>query len=481
MSLSDRPTPRDVGAELRTSARRRAERWPAWMAPIVAMGIAAFSMALVIVLDYVLDQAEHRIFKVLAGLLALGAILSLPQFGLLLLPIATPFLPWIPPAPVPGLNPLNLLLFSIFGSFALSRMLKRQKVLRPGALGMWFGLFVLVAAVSIIRGSAFPTGLGYSGPDAALQLFRSTTSFAPYFIVLAMVRGESGRRRVTWAVILGLLAETLITLALGRNGSGLRAMGTLGQPNELGSFLALYAVVAVALLAGTRNLFGKLLLLTTVVLSTIGLLMSLSRGAMLALVISLGFVAWRTSRIFFGVVVAILLMSPLWIPDYVKERISGSQVQVEGSDEMTADGATEARVQTWRSILEVVQDHPIEGVGWTGLGYVLSDIGIELGLEDVKDSAHNTFMRILGEMGLIGISVFLGLLWRCWTICDEAARRARSGFDRALAIGVGGAVISMAVTSAFGDRFFNIIIATSFWILLALVEDSVLESRAVRA
>ena len=481
MSLTDRPTPRDVGAELRSAARRRAERWPSWMAPLVATGIAALSMALFIVLDYMLDQAEHRIFKVLAGLLGLGAILALPQLGLLLLPLATPFLPWIPPAPVPGLNPLNILLFSIFGSFALSRMAKREQVLRRGALGNWLGLFVLIAAVSIIRGSAFPTGLGYSGPDAALQLFRSTTSFAPYFIVLAMVRGESNRRRVTWAVMLGLLAETLITLSLGRNGSGMRATGTLGQPNELGSFLALFGVVAVALLAGTPNLFARLLLLTTFVLSVVGLLMSLSRGAFLALVISLAVVAWRTSRMFFAVVVVVLASSPLWMPDYVKERISGSQVQVAGTDELTADGATEARVQTWRSILEVVQDHPIEGVGWTGLGYVLTDIGSELGLEDVKDSAHNTFMRVLGEMGIFGLAAFVGLLWRCWSICNEAARRSRSRFDRALAIGVGGAVLSMAITCAFGDRFFNIIIASNFWVLLALVEDAAIESRAVRA
>lgn len=481
MSPTTGPLRRDIGGEMRSAARRGAERSQRSGMLVLAMVLAAVLMAGFIVLDYQFDQAEHRLFKILAGLLAIAGILSQPHFGLLILPVATPFLPWVPPAPIPGLNPVNLLLFSIFGTYAIGRIARRQEVFRKGRLDLWIGGLILLAAVSILRGAAFPTGLGFDAGSAGLVLFRSSTTFATYFIVHSMVRGLPERRRVTWAVVIGLLAEAIVTLMYGRNGSGGRALGTLGQSNELGAFLALFAVVCVPLIPATRNLLGRIILLGTFIATCIALFMSLSRGSMVALVAALAIVCWRTSRALFAILVVTLLLSPLWAPDYLKDRISGSQMEVAGSDEVSMDMAAEARVQTWRSIMEVVQAHPIEGVGWTGLGYVLPDIGTELGLEDVKDSAHNTFLRMLGEMGVLGFALFCALLWQCWSLSARATRLARDPFDKALAIGVGGAVVSMAVSCAFGDRFFNVIIASNFWVLMALVEDSLSEAGGPRA
>ena len=199
--------------------------------------------------------------------------------------------------------------------------------------------------------------------------------------------------------------------------------------------------------------------------------LSLSRGSMLALIAGLLVVAWRSSKWVVGILIAALLLGPLWLPDYVVDRINSSSVQAEGSDEATVDMAAEARLETWRTILTVVQEHPLDGVGFAGLAYVLPDVGSELGLEEVKDSAHNTFLRMLSEMGALGLVLFLWLLWKAWRLGDEGVRRARDGFDRSVAVGLCGAVVTMAVSCAFGDRFFNVIISSGFWILCALVDN----------
>ena len=474
MTLEPRPAPRPASEEVRAAARRQAERAPASLVVVAAMGAAALLMLMIVLLDYTFAQDPHRVVKVVAGLAAVGSILAVPHVGLLLFPVVSPFLPWIPPTPVPGLNTLNVLLFSIFAAFALGRVMQRRPFVRRGRASAALGWLLLVCGLSIVRGAAIPTGFMYDPRATALELFRSAATFAPYFIVLAMVTGRAARRRVAWAVVVGLLAEAVVTVLLGRSGRGARALGSIGQANELGAFFALFGVVSLALLPGVRSWLGRAALLAAFALGGFGVLLSVSRAGLLAMVAGLVVVAARTSRALLVVLVVVLAAAPLWLPDYVMDRITHSEVQTEGSDEASLDLAAEARVETWQSILALVRDHALDGVGFAGLGYVLPDIGTELGLDEVKDSSHNTYLRMLGETGVVGFGVFLWLLWTLWRLADAGVRRARDRFDRALAVGLCGAVVALAVSCAFGDRFWNVCITGGFWMLCALVDDQLL-------
>jgi O-antigen ligase len=101
-------------------------------------------------------------------------------------------------------------------------------------------------------------------------------------------------------------------------------------------------------------------------------------------------------------------------------------------------------------------------------------MGEELGLR-VKDSAHNTFLRMLAEVGIFGLAAFLAVWWMCWRLAEKGVRAATTRFDRQLAVGLGGMIVAFALSCAFGDRFFEIMIAGNFWVVCALVEDSVRE------
>jgi O-antigen ligase len=468
---------RNAALEARAAARRQASSLSGSMPVIGGIAVAVVLMLAVILLDYAFDQDPHRILKVGLGVAGLGLIFVMPRFGLLVLPVVTPFLPWMPPTPVPGINVLNVLLFAIFGTYAFSRVLQRQPVIPDNHLGRVLGLILLVCALSVVRGAAFPTGYTYYAGVGAQSVFRAATSIATYFIVMAMASGPKDRTWVWWAVMIGLLAEASATVLYGRNGPGMRAVGSIGQSNDLGAFLALFAVPAFAGLAGVKNWLGRLLLAGTFVLACIATMLSLSRGSMLALVAGLVVVAWMTSRWMFGLFMVAMLLSPLWAPDYVKDRIASSQMEVEGSDEVAVDLASEARLQTWKSIWQVVQEHPLDGVGFSGLANILPDIGEGLGLEEVKDSAHNTWLRMLSETGIFGLALFVWLMWKCWRLGFDTVRLARRSFDRALGVGLCGATVTMAVSCAFGDRFFNVVIASSFWILCALAENVIAEAR----
>ncbi len=463
--------------EAREAARRQAATLSGPLLALLGSVVAVFVVGVFVLLDYTFDQDPHRLVKILIGASAIGAILAMPRFGLLLLPIVTPFLAWLPVLPVPGMNPLNLLVFSVFFTYALQKVMRREPVFRHGALDAVILVLLGLIALSVVRGVALPTGYEYDGAEAGIQTFRVAMTFSTYFVTLAMARGSRDRRAISWAVAIGLLAESIVTIAYGRSGRGARAEGSFGQPNELGAFLAMYTAFAAAIMPAVRSRLQQAVLLGAVICGSVAVLFTVSRGAFIALGVALGFVALRSSRMMTGVLLAVLLTAPWWAPDYVKERIVGTQVEVEGTDEEKLESSAQARIDTWRAVTNVVTEHPIDGVGFTGLGYVLPETGDELGLE-VKDSAHNTYLRMLGEMGAFGLLTFIVLLVLCWKLGFDGMRAARDRFDRQIAVGVGAATIAMAISCAFGDRFFSILITGPFWMLCALVSDMVIERRA---
>jgi len=155
-------------------------------------------------------------------------------------------------------------------------------------------------------------------------------------------------------------------------------------------------------------------------------------------------------------------------------------VSDEASDEVELEGSSADRVETWRTIVTLVANHPIEGVGFGGLGYVLSSLGSTLST-DIKDSAHNTYLRFLGEMGLVGLGLFLWLLWSCWKLAATVGRTATNPFDRQLALGFAAATMAMAVSCMFGDRFAQVTIGGNFWVLAAIVTDAAQNPGEARA
>lgn len=473
MSTNPAPAGDSTLREVREAARRQAQAFPIGLVVAGSVVVAVGMIALFTLLDYRFHQDPHRIVKVLLGLAGIGAILSQPIIGLTALPIVTPFLSWMPRIPIPGVNVLNILLFAVFGVWAVGRMMRQEDVFRPSRLGVVIGLLFGLTALSIVRGGAFPTGYGYHVGEAVWALVRCSMTYAVYFIGLAMVRGERARRRMAWAIALGLLAEAVVTILYGRNGKGQRALGSFGQPNELGAFLSMFTAYTAALLFGTRRWIGKLILAGAVVLGSVGVLLSVSRGAFLALAVAVLYVGLRSSRILTLALVAVLLTSPFWAPDYVVDRVTGSRVESE-DDEAKLEGSAQIRIDTWHAIGQVVTNHPLDGVGFNGLMDVLPETGQELGVE-VKDTSHNTYLRFLAEMGLFGLLLFIALLVRCVQMSEAAMRAARSRFDRQLALGFGAATIALALSCLFGDRFFSILITGNFFMLGALVNDALLD------
>jgi hypothetical protein len=58
-----------------------------------------------------------------------------------------------------------------------------------------------------------------------------------------------------------------------------------------------------------------------------------------------------------------------------------------------------------------------------------------------------------------------------WRLGEKGVKLAATRFDRAIALGMSSALLTLCVICLFGDRFFRVEIICPMWIACALVED----------
>jgi putative inorganic carbon (HCO3(-)) transporter len=133
------------------------------------------------------------------------------------------------------------------------------------------------------------------------------------------------------------------------------------------------------------------------------------------------------------------------------------------------DAAT--RFLLWDTAWNLFVHSPIIGVGWGNFteiygSYLSSYSWIPPGVFEV----HNIYLQFLAETGLVGFTVFFLFIFHAWRRGLRQLRIAPDVFDKALAFGVLGAIITMLV-HGFVDFLFQVSnqFGTLFWALLALL------------
>ena len=225
-----------------------------------------------------------------------------------------------------------------------------------------------------------------------------------------------------------------------------RAYGTFEQPNPFGGFMNLTALLALGVLIGLlmywlqggiatqdqkvsdrRLTFMRSLLLfvaaSVVAAATLlGLLFSWSRGAWMGFLAGLTImvVSWPR-RLRYGVLLLMLaavgflfLYQSRLLPATVADRVSGFAADltfgdVRGVDINDENYAVLERLAHWQAALDMAGDRPYLGIGFGNYGAAYADYRL-LNWPDALGHAHNYYLNILAETGVLGLAAYL-LLW----------------------------------------------------------------------
>lgn len=135
------------------------------------------------------------------------------------------------------------------------------------------------------------------------------------------------------------------------------------------------------------------------------------------------------------------------------------------------DAAT--RLVLWGIAWNFFTHSPVFGVGWGNFealygSYVAGIPWIPVGLF----SAHNIFLQLLSETGLIGFGAFFLLIFRAVRQALRQLRGSADTMERALAFGVLGAILGMLLHGLVDYFLASPQFGTLFWVLLALLASS---------
>ena len=92
------------------------------------------------------------------------------------------------------------------------------------------------------------------------------------------------------------------------------------------------------------------------------------------------------------------------------------------------DQIVKGRFSNWQTAVLMVQDHPIFGIGIGRVFRLFANYNRLIGgaPEGARFSAHNTFLNVAAEMGIVGLLAFLTLLGVTFGGGDPHAARARA-------------------------------------------------------
>ena len=296
-----------------------------------------------------------------------------------------------------------------------------------------------------------------------------------YLLVLKYVDTPARLRRLIWLVVLAALSQALMGLgqtaahfgpASFARGGVLRGSGTFDQPNPFAGYLNLTLPILIAAVMMGVPLVGGLTGVSTLLLAA-ALLLSVSRGALLALiaaVVVMVTVYARRARPLVGAgAIAVFAVAAGTIVGILPASLTQSVTadfgltNIDVANPTAFDWPVAERLAHMLAGLQMFFAHPWLGVGIGNYPAAYATLYQQHLIAPVWANplghAHNYYINIAAEAGVVGLAAFLIVLISAFVIAVKLYRRAADPLARALALGTLGVFVTVAVHSGFDDIF----------------------------
>ncbi len=372
----------------------------------------------------------------------------------------------------------HILMLLTFVSVFLNQSLKRKITLPSGSHWAPVLAFLAMIAVSLIYTPNFFYGF--------MEFVRLAVLCALAYSITICINTKENVKYVAWSYVLVPFGSSIFTVyeiltegefyksqvinvasQLGLN--VYRSTGTFHNPNILASFLMIGITVGFGMLFIKKlNITAKVFLLFTILVTSIAIVASFSRGGWLATFTAVFVLVvlhrrWSYFALFSGLFIFMLVILSIKAPEIVLSAIQRFVMifSPEGED------SSMSRISLVKMGIWMWQDHPLLGVGAGGFSYFAPDYidpNMPRALVDIT-LPHTLQSKILAEEGLIGITI---AVWFIVTVFFDSLRSIKlikDDFLKNTQISLTALFIGYMVSFTFSSDLHNNI----FWITIGVL------------
>lgn len=325
---------------------------------------------------------------------------------------------------------------------------------------------------------------GFSSPDPAFSLmnwaFQPLMYAAIYLLILSLLSSVREKEKALYAFLAGAICVAAYGFIQYANVAGMaadmtaqswvdperfpllrrRMYSTLENPNLLGAYAVMIISILTAFFLRERQKKRKWAFAVILFVLLLCLALTYSRGAWLSLAaIVLGLTLFYDKRFGF-----LFFLIPLVLLFYHGQMVERFLSLFSGED--TSVGL---RFALWESTIAMIEEHPLLGVGWGSYYLAYPDYNFFIQDEHVLIfHAHNMYLNMLAEVGIIGGAAFLLTFFEQGFLCWKLYRGKASLFTRTMGLGGLLMVMAIAVIGMSDHVLFGRSISFCFWSLSAL-------------
>ena len=238
-----------------------------------------------------------------------------------------------------------------------------------------------------------------------------------------------------------------------------RVVSTFENPNVLGEYLLLLIPIGLAFVWAAPKTGNRLLHLAITGALALCMIYTYSRGCWIGLLVAFFLFFVFYDRRFIWVGVALLLLSPMFLPTTVIERFA--------SVGDTTDTSTSYRVYIWMGTLKMLKDYWLCGIGVGSEAfnmiypyYSYSSI--------VAPHSHNLYLQIMAENGILGILAFLSIVVVYYKTVISSIVQTKDKLLNGFVIGLAAGLFGYLVQGMFDNVWYNYRVFLLFFVILGL-------------
>lgn len=341
------------------------------------------------------------------------------------------------------------------GVTLLSLLITKDPVRLPGSAPVKVALmFILWMAIT--------TAFAISPENSFDQLQKVFKIQLMTLVALAVLHERQHIQMFVWinALSLGFFGVKggIFTIATAGGGRIWGPGGFIGGNNEIGLAMLMAIPLLYYLYLQVTKRWHRLALVGAMLLSTLAVLGTQSRGAFLAIMAMGAVLWWRAPRklmsaLIIGVAVTVALA-------VMSEQIAH---RIESISSYEEDSSAVGRLYAWQTAINIANKRPF-GAGFAMYTQSISDryaAGFDFGGKiDAKilqaRAAHSIYFQVLGEHGWIGLALFVALGLLTWRMASRIRKRAGSHPDTRWAAQLAGMCQVSLVAYAVGGAFLSL-------------------------